>query len=1439
MSGYVWTVAGGTITAGAGTSAIKVTWNTAGAQSVSVNYINATGCTAVAATVKVITVNALPVPVITGPLAACIGSTTNVYSTITGMTGYVWTVSAGGTITLGAATNTITVTWNTVGFQTVSMNYTNASGCSAPIATVATVSVNPIPVPTITGPGGLLTPATLGTGITVGQVYTTEVGMAGYAWTVSAAGVITAGANSNSITVTWTNPTSQQSVSVNYNSATGCPAAAPTVDLINYYPFAANINPLLIKQFVDPVPHFAAGLRVNAKIGGALLVKAVMARQIALSTGTVLPTGTVGVTPGVGMGNYQAYAVSKDNGVTFGPAMWPAQTIEAKQGAGLTVQYRNDMFGYTYSNFNILADQTLMMNGYPVTGNPLVDPYTGPIPMVVHLHGGEMPSNSDGGPTAWFMPGYALQGPGFAQNASSLATYPNMQEGTTLWYHPHDQGLTRINVYTGLAGFYFLRGTYEDAMQLPGWSGDDKVVEVTPAGKSTTFNTAFFGGVPTSYLPEIELAVQDRMFNVKGELYWPVTPTNPGDHPFWTPEFFGDVMTVNGKTWPYLSVAPRKYMFRLLDGCNARFLNVWLMNLATAANGPKISIVATDGGFLDKPVEILPGQKLFIAPAERPMIVIDFTGLAGQTFTLMNDAPAPYPTGLPVTLGLTDRIMQFVVNGNMVTAANPAVVGTDKSAALAITTNLRPTLPMVKLTNFAGGITAGVVVAKKRQLLLNEITGPGGPLMVAINNSHFDAQIPTIGAPLSFGGPTEIPTEGTTEVWDIINTTVDAHPMHIHLTQWQLVSRQAFNVDPITGYMATAYSAAWKTQQPTVPNFPAAANYPGGAGSPFPYTTVNIDGAVGGNPAISPFLIAGTLRPALPEEMGWKDAIKSLPGEVATYICRVAPTDKPIATPIAQLIYPFDPSLGPGYVWHCHIIDHEDMDMMRGMPVNPNPIRFPQITVQPAATAACINDITTISVTATSATPVTYQWQVSSATVAAWTNVIEGFPSIYTNSLTATLSINPTASALSTNLYRVILTNIDGVTTSATSILTVTNCALSGTLKYNNAAFDLLAGMTVTANGKSAVVQPSGAYTIIGVTSGPQTVTVAPSSNYFVGSVNSTDAGAANFYGTAPVAIANVKYLAGDVNNDLAINAADALAIQKFFVLDLPFAKSPWVFWNAIGTTTTNPTPLTVQVAGTSVVNFNILGMVSGDFNSSLNPLAAKSASVKVQLTYGETRKIGANQEVELPLRAASSMELGAVSLLLNIPSDLVTVKDVYMKGSNEKLSFNVKGNELRIGWNSLTPVNVETAADLLVIKLKTTSAFTDGKTIKLKLVADSRNELANGSFKAFADAILNTDALTSINEKAGSIALSGYPNPFSDNTTLSYTVPVDANVTVQIYNLLGVVVKNLVNEHQSAGTYTVKLDANKMPQGTYTAILRINDNNKIVERSIKLVVNK
>jgi hypothetical protein len=238
MTNYIWLVsAGGVITSGGTTSSntITITWITVGAQTVSVNYTNANGCTATAPTVYNVTISNLPVPMISGPVSVCAGTTGNVYSTQPGMTNYAWSVSPGGTVTAGGSptSNTITITWNSAGTQFVEVNYINSNGCTAPIPTTYYVTVNPLPTPTITGSNNLCAGST-------GNVYITQAGMTNYIWSVSAGGTIMAGGTSadNTVTVDW-NVAGAQFVSVNYTNTYGCSVASPVV-----YPVAVNNVPV-------------------------------------------------------------------------------------------------------------------------------------------------------------------------------------------------------------------------------------------------------------------------------------------------------------------------------------------------------------------------------------------------------------------------------------------------------------------------------------------------------------------------------------------------------------------------------------------------------------------------------------------------------------------------------------------------------------------------------------------------------------------------------------------------------------------------------------------------------------------------------------------------------------------------------------------------------------------------------------------------------------------------------------------------------------------------------------------------------------------------------------------------------------------------------------------------------------------------------------------
>ncbi|MEI6060957.1 MAG: T9SS type A sorting domain-containing protein, partial [Bacteroidota bacterium] len=224
QTNYVWTVsAGGTIVSGQGTKTATVKWANAGANWVGVNYTNVNGCSAATAAIKNVTVNPLPVPTLTGPASVCVNSTGNVYTTQAGMSGYVWTVSAGGTITAGgtSASNSVTVTWTTAGSKTVSVSYANGLGCAAASPTSFYVTVNPLPVPTLNGP----TPVCNYSG---GNTYTTEAQMSNYQWTIPTGATVTAGGSSsdNTVTITW-NTAGAKIIKVNYSDASGCSAATP------------------------------------------------------------------------------------------------------------------------------------------------------------------------------------------------------------------------------------------------------------------------------------------------------------------------------------------------------------------------------------------------------------------------------------------------------------------------------------------------------------------------------------------------------------------------------------------------------------------------------------------------------------------------------------------------------------------------------------------------------------------------------------------------------------------------------------------------------------------------------------------------------------------------------------------------------------------------------------------------------------------------------------------------------------------------------------------------------------------------------------------------------------------------------------------------------------------------------------------------------------
>jgi FtsP/CotA-like multicopper oxidase with cupredoxin domain len=231
---------------------------------------------------------------------------------------------------------------------------------------------------------------------------------------------------------------------------------------------------------------------------------------------------------------------------------------------------------------------------------------------------------------------------------------------------------------------------------------------------------------PTKIIPVV---IQDRMFDVNGQLFFPNLGLNPAEHPLWVPEFVGDTIVVNGKSWPFLNVGKDTYRFLFINGSNARSYELFLFNRTTGLPGPPMWVIGTDGGYLDKPVKVDPTlrQKLIMMPGERYDVIVDLSAVtAGQNLELRNTARTPYPAGAPVSGNTTGRIMQFRVMAT--TPASPAPVGYVPAA----TDNLR-TSPIERVSVAVG--TPPVT----RQLTLNEVIGMGGPLEVLVNNTKWIA----------------------------------------------------------------------------------------------------------------------------------------------------------------------------------------------------------------------------------------------------------------------------------------------------------------------------------------------------------------------------------------------------------------------------------------------------------------------------------------------------------------------------------------------------------------------------------------------------------------------------------------------------------------------------------------------------------------------------
>jgi FtsP/CotA-like multicopper oxidase with cupredoxin domain len=613
--------------------------------------------------------------------------------------------------------------------------------------------------------------------------------------------------------------------------------------------------------------------------------------------------------------------------------------IVGEKGIPIQITFRN----------NLLTPH-IIPNDLTIPGAALGDNRT-----AVHFHGGLVPWISDGGPFDWWNPtggkgasflnNQVLRDPLFpaAPNEAEYY-YPLNQSARFGWYHDHAFGITRINAYAGIASGLLIRDTFERSLFAKG----------LPQFIETSVLSG--GAIPIQELP---LVIQDKIFvdaatialdptwtgvKTSGSLWYPHTyernrwrlsgnvggksVKNPAlPDPSVIPEMFGDTMLVNGTAFPQVTVEARRYRLRFLNACNARFLNLQFYigdaspngitlnpatgiptnapamldpNALTGVGLPNVLQIGTEGGFLPKPVNVptnLPFNpvtltgSLIVAPAERPDILVDFSHCVNQTVILYNDAPAPFPVGDP----RNDYFPLWNVKGNPVNGLTPNGFGPNSrvlmrfnvvaaTGASDLTLNINTTTDLQSGNDplfMPPGVTVPPPVNKTRLLTLNENFDIYGRLQQLLGTN-----VPLASPSAGFGrayldAATEMPLAGQTEIWEIYNLTADVHPMHFHLVNVQVINRQVFQ-----NFNGTATFKALPT-------------------------------------------------PPAPNETGWKETVPMYPGTVTRIIMKFDLTQAAIKTAGgATIATPSSPRTGGAeYVWHCHILEHEEHDMMRPLVV--------------------------------------------------------------------------------------------------------------------------------------------------------------------------------------------------------------------------------------------------------------------------------------------------------------------------------------------------------------------------------------------------------------------------------------------------------------------------------------------------------------------------
>nr|WP_245551665.1 multicopper oxidase domain-containing protein [Gordonia hirsuta] len=376
---------------------------------------------------------------------------------------------------------------------------------------------------------------------------------------------------------------------------------------------------------------------------------------------------------------------------------------------------------------------------------------------------------------------------------------------------------------------------------------------------------------------EVPLILQEKIFAADGRQSLRSTPVVPEGH--WEGGAVGDRGLVNGKVWPKMRVDRGLYRFRVI---NAASFSVWRLFFS---NKMRFWVIGNEGGLLDAPVST---RSILVSPAERFDILVDFSSLApGQTVDLCNDLAPPTQAAILGEVAMP-RFCRFIAGagkGHRGGVPSRLRGGRNQPAAL----------PPVATPQRTRTVTLSQPYALRIP-----------PAIMTMNNLRYaDPQI-------------EKPREGTIERWDIVNITPDPHPVHLHLVMFRVLGRRPLRT--------VDYQAA----HPQPPVGTRWAPDPSG-------------------------FYAGPMRPPAAWERGWKDTVHAIAGHVTSIIVRWPTADelgfdpdalfssdptknwtkpsggraaaRPPATHGHQSAHAAEREL-QGYVWHCHILDHEDHDMM-------------------------------------------------------------------------------------------------------------------------------------------------------------------------------------------------------------------------------------------------------------------------------------------------------------------------------------------------------------------------------------------------------------------------------------------------------------------------------------------------------------------------------